>query len=69
MIYEAADSILYPWEITEVLNEAIVLCPAMKRNNKKLYPENAKIAVPSVCVDKERSVIVAHLLNALAGLL
>ena len=69
MIYEAADSILYPWEITEVLNEAIVLCPAMKRNNKKLYPENAKIAVPYVCVDKERSVIVAHLLNALAGLL
>lgn len=65
MVYELADFVLYPWEITEVLNVAIILCPAMKRHNCKMYPQNAKIAVPSVCVDEERSRIVALLLNDL----
>lgn len=66
MIYKIADAVLFPWEITEVLDEAIILCPAMKRGNKKMYPVNAKIALPSVCFDEEHAIIVASLLNALA---
>lgn len=66
MIYKVADMVLDAWEINMVLDKAITLCPAMKRNNAKIYPANAKIAIPSVCVDEERTHLVAGLLNALA---
>ena len=65
MLYEVADKMLFPHEIDAVLDAAIVLCPAMKRNNAKMYPANAKIAVPSVCFDDEHAYLVAELLNAL----
>ena len=68
MIYEVADNVLFPWEIDAILNEAIILCPAMKRNNSKMYPANARLAVPSVCSDDQNAFLVAELLNALCKL-
>ena len=66
MIYEVIDMVLNPWEIDKVLDVAITLCPAMKRQGAKLYPVNAKRAVPDVCYDDEYAFLVATLLNALA---
>lgn len=66
MLYETIDRVMYPCEIDIILDVAVTLCPAMKRCNAKMYPANAKLAVPSVCVDDERAYLVAILLNALA---
>lgn len=69
LIFEVADSTLFPWEIDAILEEAVVLCPAMKRNNAKMYPANARLAVPSVCADGQNDFLVAEILNALCELL
>ena len=69
LIFEVADSTLFPWEIDAILDEAVVLCPAMKRNNAKMYPANARLAVPSVCADGQNDSLVAEILNALCELL
>lgn len=66
LVYEVADDVLWPWEIDAVLDAAILLCPAMKRNGCKMYPANARRAVPSVCGDGYNDRLVAELLNALA---
>lgn len=42
---------------------------AMKRNNAKMYPANARLAVPSVCADGQNDFLVAEILNALCELL
>lgn len=65
LIYEVIDMMLWPHEIDMVLNEAILLCPAAKRFGVKMYPANAKRAVPDVCYDDHRAYLVAELLNAL----
>ena len=69
LIFEVADSTLFPWEIDAILDEAVVLCPAMKRKNAKMYPANARLAVPSVCADGQNDFLVAEILNALCELL
>ena len=69
LIFEVADNNLFPWEIDAILDEAIVLCPAMKRNSAKMHPANARIAVPSVCSDGQNDLLVAEILNALCELL
>ena len=69
MIFEVADSTLFPLEIDAILDEAVVLCPAMKRNNAKMHPANARLAVPSVCSDEQKAFLVAEILNALCELL
>lgn len=69
LIFEVADSTLFPWEIDAILDEAVVLCPAMKRNNAKMYPANARLAVPSVCADGQNDFLVAEILNSLCELL
>lgn len=46
-IYEIVDKLLYPFEIDMLLNEAVLLCPAMKRENKKVYPANVKVLFPN----------------------
>ena len=68
-IFKVADNTLFPWEIDAILDEAIVLCPAMKRNNAKMHPANARRAVPSVCSDGQNDFLVAEILNALCELL
>ena len=69
LIFEVADSTLFPLEIDAILDKAVVLCPAMKRNNAKIYPVNARRAVPSVCSDGQNDYLVAEILNALCELL
>ena len=69
LIFEVADRNLFPWEIDAILDEAVVLCPAMKRNNAKMHPANARLAVPSVCSDEQKAFLVAEILNALCELL
>ena len=69
LIFKVADNTLFPWEIDAILDEAIVLCPAMKRNNAKMGPANARRAVPSVCSDGQNDFLVAEILNALCKLL
>ena len=64
LIFEVADSTLFPWEIDAILDEAIVLCPAMKRNGVKMYPENVRRVLPSVCANGN-DFFVAQLINAL----
>lgn len=64
LIFEVADNVLYPWEIDAILDKAIVLCPAMKRKGVKMFPENVRRVLPSVCSDGN-DFFVAELLNAL----
>ena len=64
LIFEIADSVLYPWEIDAILDEAVVLCPAMKRKGVKMHPENVRRVLPSVC-DNGNDFFASELINAL----
>ena len=68
MFYEAMDNYFFPYEIDMILDVAITLCPAMKRQGKKMYPANAKRAVPDICFDDEHAFMVAELLNEMVNL-
>ena len=68
MFYEAMDNYFFPHEIDAILDVAITLCPAMKRQGKKMYPANAKRAVPDVCFDDEHAFMVSEFLNKLIEL-
>ena len=67
-ILEIIDKEFFPGEIDLILDEAILLCPAMKRNRSELHPINAKRVLPSVCWDEYHAYLVAMLLNALVEL-
>ena len=67
--YETMDNYFFPTEIGIILDAAILICPAMKRQNKKLFPANANRLLPEICFgDDERCFMVAEFLNKLVEL-
>lgn len=68
IILEIIDMEFYPGEIDLIMEEAVLLCPAMKRNRSELHPINAKRALPDVCYDDYHAYLVAMLLNSLVAL-
>lgn len=66
--YETMDNYFFPHEIDAILDKAILICPAMKRQGKKLYPANAQRLLPDICYDVQHAFIVAEFLNKLVEL-
>ena len=38
ILYEVIDSVLYPYQIDKLLDEAILLVDVMREDNRKMYP-------------------------------
>lgn len=67
--YETMDSYFFPAEIDAIIDVAILICPAMKRQGKKMFPANAQRVLPDICFgDEERCFMVAEFLNKLVEL-
>ena len=64
MLYELIDDCLCSGEITMLLNLAIKLCPAMRRNNAKIYPANIRNIFPNC--SKEFADLGAWFINEVA---
>lgn len=68
LLLQTMDNCLWPHEIDELLNEAIAICPLMKRDNMKMYPANLKrIYIDSgIPHDEEFYTLGAQFLNTIA---
>lgn len=59
------DDCLCPGEISRLLDWAVKVCPAMKRNNAKIYPANIRNVFPG-CSDEFANIATAFI-NAVAS--
>ena len=46
MLYMTIDYCLFPHQIDKLLDEAILLCPVMREENRRMYPANLKRLFP-----------------------
>lgn len=63
-IYSIIDDFIFPREIDSILEKASCICPVMKEDNRKIYPENIARLFPNK--GEEFNIFVAQLFNELA---